>query len=229
MRKLFFVLICLSILLCGCENNQQDSTHAPLAQQPGTYTLLTMEENTDPVDVQIIDRFLASNTYGFGFYETLKQNVPDILSFLKNITPAALKDKCSIYRFPYTASTGLGGDTFLVYDGDVFVLGEAIGCNGVSEFAYLEKETGDQLYFIYSFGSGQHRSHIGVFDFNTKQTTATDGGLFQRQDICFYLSADTQTLGIRQAEIRWPDLDVLSIEISPGDILYEDILALDFQ
>mgnify|MGYP003291503748 CR=1 FL=1 len=229
MRKLFFVLICLCILLWGCENNQQDSTHAPLAKQPGTYTLLTMEENTDPVDVQIIDRFLASNAYGFGYYETLKQNVPDILSYLRNVTPDLLKDQCSIYRFSYDTHTGLNGETFLIYEDEVFVLGKAVGCHGVTEFAYIEQESGEKLYFIYSFGSGLHRSHIGAFDFRTKQLTHTDGLLFQRQDITFCLSQDLQTLGVCQAEIRWPNFDAVSIEITPGNILYEDVLELDFK
>lgn len=229
MRKVIFVLLCICILLCGCENIRQNSTQTPPAAQPGTYTLLPMKQNSDPVDVQIIDQFLSTCSHASGHYETMKQNVPDILTYLRDVTPDFLKDKCSIYRFPYAAPTGLSGDTFLVYDGEVFVLGEAVGCHGVTEFAYIEQESGETLYFIYSFGSGLHRSHIGAFDFRTKQITNTDGLLFQKQDICFRLSEDSQTLGICQAEIRWPTFDVVSIEISPGSILYEDVLELEFK
>ena len=148
------------------------------------------------------------------------------MSYLLNVTPAVLEDKCEIYRFTYEISSGLAGVTFLVYQGEVYPLGVAVGGYGITEFAYINDGVRDKLYFIYSWGSGFFRSHVGVFDFKTKQEMASIP--FSLQDISFSLSEDGKKLGICQAEIYGENWDTEGVRIARGDLLYEDILELNF-
>lgn len=214
-KTCLFLCTLLVLALSGC-NNAKD-----------IYTVLPMEQTDGAVDQQIIDTFLTDNK-DYSNYETIKKNVPDILSHLVNITPDALKKKCSIYRFTYETGTSLAGETFLIYGDAVYPLGCAFGGYGITEFAYTSRNGHDVLYFIYSFGSGIHRSHIGAFNFNTKEITDYGGLIFQHRDIAFCLSKDRKTLGICQAQIHWPNWDVIEVTIDKGESLYENISTFDF-
>jgi len=157
-------------------------------------------------------------------YAEIKDCNPDFLSNLKIVTPSFLRDKCSIYRFGY--DTGAGeGETFLLYDGVIYRIGIAFGGYGVTEFAYVNHNGIDILYFIYSWGSGVHRSHIGAFDFSTKQildyTDYTE--VFWQNDITFHLSEDGRTLGIANAQIRFYDSEGINNKITKYDVICEDI------
>ena len=221
MRKALCLVFCVLLLSCisGCNKAK------------GPYAILPMEQVRGNVDTQIIDQFLTDND-DYSFYGELKINHPTILSELVNVTPKALKDKCSIYRFLYGKGGGLTGETFLVYDNAVYPLGKGDGGWGVTEFAYINQGGQDKLYFIYSWGSGMHRSHIGLFDFSTKQLMDT-GSLFDtfdQGDIAFCLSDDQQTLGICEAEIYWSDWGaeyLLEVDIEKGEYAY-DISAFEF-
>lgn len=206
-------LVCLLLLIClsGCSK---------------AYTLSPVEQTGGSVDTQIIDRFLTNNK-DYPNYEEICKNVPDILFHLIDVTPDGLQGKCAIYRFTYESGTSLAGNTFLVYDGDVYPLGTAFGGHGITEFAYSNANSADILYFIYSWGSGIHRSHIGSFDFETRQLADFGGLTFSHMDISFQLSKDGQTLGVCQAQISFPN-DDLHPQIIKGDLLYEDITALEF-
>jgi hypothetical protein len=222
MKKAFCLVLCVLLIACisGCNTAK------------GPYAILPMEKVRGKVDTEIIDRFLTDND-DYDFYGELKSNYPAILSELVNVTPKALKDKCSIYRFLYGKGGGLTGEAFLVYDGAVYPLGTGLGGWGVTEFAYINQDGQDKLYFIYSWGSGMHHSHIGLFDFSTKQLMDT-GSLIdtfgEGTDIAFCLSDDQQTLGICKAEIYWSDWGaeyLLEVDIDKGEYAY-DISAFEF-
>ena len=218
MKRIMCFLLCVFLVLAlsGCTNAKDG------------YTILPMEKADGKVYQTVIDTFLTDNE-DYSNYEVIKKNRPDILSHLVNITPEALKRKCSIYRFTYESFTGLAGETFLIYGGEVYPIGCALGGYGITEFAYMNKNGKDVLYFIYSFGSGIHRSHIGAFDFKTKKITDYGGSIFEHQDIAFSLSKDGKTLGICKAQIHWPDWNEIGVMIDRGEILVEDISTFDFK
>ena len=57
-------------------------------------------------------------------------------------------------------------ETFIItYNGIVLPMGTAIGGKGVSSMALsdLDQDGQSELYFTYSFGSGIHQSHLGVY------------------------------------------------------------------
>lgn len=217
MKRIMSILLCalLAVSILGC------------SEAKGIYSVFSMKQTDSTVDQQMIDDFLANNEE-YANYEEIQKNVPDVLSYLVNITPDSLKEICSVYRFTYETGTSLGGETFLVYDNSVYPLGCAFGGYGITEFAYINSGGNHTLYFIYSWGSGIHRSHIGMFDFNTKKIADYGGSVFRDQDIAFCLSDDGNTLGVCQAQIRWPNWDVLEITIAKGECLYQDINTIDF-
>ena len=222
MRKVFCLCLCLLLLLCmpGCSGTK------------GPYSILPMEPVDGEVDAGIIDQFLTDNA-DYSFYGELKKNAPELYSELIDITPKEIKDKCSIYKFTYGRCGGLTGCAFLVYDNEVYPLGTAVGGWGVTEFAYINQNGQNMLYYIYSWGSGMHRSHIGVFNFDTKEQMDTGSlyDIFKDEDIAFCLSWDKQTLGICKARIEWKNWDtesLLEIKITKEKSMYDDIRAFKF-
>jgi hypothetical protein len=217
MKRIMTLLLCvlLVVSVLGC------------SEAKGIYSVFPMKQTASAVNQQIIDNFLTNNE-NYSNYEEIQKNVPDILSYLVNITPDTLKEICSIYRFSYEPGTSLSGETFLIYENRVYPLGCAVGGYGITEFAYTSNNGNNTLYFIYSWGSGIHRSHIGAFNFNTKEITDHGELAFRDQDIAFYLSEDGNTLGICQAQIRWENWDVLAVAIEKGECLYQDINTLIF-
>ena len=91
MKKVFCLVLCVLLIasISGCNKTK------------GPYAILPMEQVGGKVDTEIIDRFLTDSDY-YPSYGELKNNRPTILSKLVNVTPEALKDKCSIYRFLYS-------------------------------------------------------------------------------------------------------------------------------
>ncbi len=89
-----------------------------------------------------------------------------------NITPDSFGENSGYLIFKYDLSCA----SFLLYEHEVYPLGEWFGGFGVTSMA-LADLNGDgiqELYFTYSFGSGLHRSHIAYFDPVMKQVVPID-------------------------------------------------------
>ncbi len=183
--------------------------------------------NGAEADAQAIDEYLT-NLEGYDTYETLKKNLPDLFTKLMNVTPDAIKDKCSVYKFG-SGCAGLEGACFLVYDSQVYGIGGSSGGFGVTELAYMSDGEKELLYYIYSWGSGIHRSHLGVFNFKTKEILDC-GGIEEEwlYDVAFKLSDDGMTLGLCEADIGWADYETWQVEIEKGKRLFSDVEKLEF-
>lgn len=84
-----------------------------------------------------------------------------------NITPVTIKENSDYRIFKYDTSCA----SFLLYEGNIYPLGEWFGGFGVTSMALADME-GDgvpELYFTYSWGSGLHRSHAAYFNPAAKQ------------------------------------------------------------
>ena len=243
MKKLFLIIMCSALLIgaVGCvktgnkpPENTSESTHNLEPMFPETtadtkkefsyltsnedYTVLPVEEVNFIVDTLTIETYLKR--YHSNYYD-IRRNIPNILDTLVNVTPEPLKRICSIYKFPVAIGTSLGGVTLMIYNCKVYELGDAYGGFGVTEFAY--KKTGEEniLYYIYSFGSGIHRSHIGSFNFKTYEQTVSEPIY---DDIAFYIAEDSENLGICSAEIWWKNYwDTFEVTITKGAPLYDSI------
>lgn len=171
-------------------------------------------------------------TYLESFEENaaLLENVPNLASMIVNVTPKDLDSLCSIYRFPISGCGRYDAETLLIYNNKVHHLGFAFGGYGVTEFAYCKAET--RLYFIYSFGSGIHRSCLAYFDFKEEVVITSLLGhvneqvdSFTMEDVSFKVFDDTNTLGLVFATIN-PSEDWFSFTITKKDTYKQDISIL---
>lgn len=200
MKKLIIINFCIFILLCfaGCE-----SGYDPFPFEEEKYMIYNLSVNYSKIDKDIMEDYLRPK------HEKLFINTPDILEKLKNITPVSLESKCQIYKFPYDNCGGLDGQAFLIYNDKVFELGIGFGGHGVTEFAYYKDSVKERLYYIYSWGSGIHRSQLAFFDFKNETIENSLLNIVNEQiysmvdgDVAFYLSSDKKTLGLCTASIN---------------------------
>jgi hypothetical protein len=89
-----------------------------------------------------------------------------------NITTDNLRDYSGYSVFKFDTSCA----SFLLYEGEVYPLGEWFGGFGVTSMEIWDSNGDgiDELYYTYSWGSGIHRSHAAYFDPAAKKTTAFD-------------------------------------------------------
>ncbi len=94
-----------------------------------------------------------------------------------SVTPEKLKSKCEIYKCINDCQT------FMVYRKTLHVLGDSFGGHGVTQLAFANDNGKEYLIYCFSFGSGIHRSLIGVFDFAAKKSYVSDK-CWRNKDIC---------------------------------------------
>ncbi len=89
-----------------------------------------------------------------------------------NITPEEFKQDSGYQIFKYDTSCA----SFLLYDEEIYQLGEWFGGMGVTSMALadLDSDGKQELYFTYSWGSGIHRSLAAYFDPVTRQIQVFD-------------------------------------------------------
>lgn len=217
---IYLVMLSLGIfVLSGCT-----------VEENGKYVIYNIAQNYKEVDTDLLDEHFK-NSEDFSNYELLKENVPGLLEMAQNITPSSLLDKCAIYRFPNNGCGALDGSTFLVYNEKVYTLGTSFGGHGVTEFAYLKTDTVDRLFFIYSWGSGIHRTMMGLFDFNDEKVYTSFLSVKNEQiateivteDLAFYLSPDKETLGLCYATIH-TKFGGYYVSITRRDLYKEDVM-----
>ena len=89
-----------------------------------------------------------------------------------NITPDFISEHSDYEIFKYGNSCA----SFLLYDGEIYLLGEYFGGFDVTSMALadLDGDGQQELYYTFSWGSGMHRSQIGYFDPASKENTILD-------------------------------------------------------
>jgi hypothetical protein len=119
----------------------------------------------------LYSEYMKSNNIEEKTPENDKSGLPkeDILKYYKiyDITPKEVKKEigCQIFKVNYTC------ETFIVYKSKMFMIGEGFGGYGVVNMETCDFDDDGQKDLIYTFswGSGLHRSHIGVFNFTEEQ------------------------------------------------------------
>lgn len=219
-KTLLVVIICLSLLLLtSCEGI---SNHE--------YSIYQVNINKNSKENNENQALIQTYLESFEENAALLENVPNLANMAVNVTPKDLDRKCSIYRFPISGCGRYNAETFLIYNNKVHHLGSAFGGYGVTEFAYCKAES--RLYFIYSFGSGIHRSCLAYFDFKEEVVITSLLGhvneqvdSFTMEDVSFKVFDDTNTLGLVFATIK-PSEDWFSFTITKKETYKEDISIL---
>lgn len=89
-----------------------------------------------------------------------------------NVTPPEIKEKYGFEIFKFDKSC----KSFLLYNDKIYTLGESFGGLGAVSFAVADVngDNAAELYYTYSWGAGEHRSHIGYFDSAEEKITDID-------------------------------------------------------
>lgn len=112
---------------------------------------------------------------------TYENDSSNSISLCYNITPENIKKRSgySVFKFDISCAS------FLLYDGEVYPMGEWFGGWGVTSMALCDMN-GDglkELYFTFSFGSGLHRSQVAYFDPKIKQVITFEYAQFSEDMI----------------------------------------------
>lgn len=168
------------------------------------------------------------NSYGNKISSTMKEYDKKRPSsyendVLNNITPSDLNGLVNIYKYEKSTST------FLEYDGEIYEMGLAWGGHGVTHFAYYHSGYENRLYFIFSYGSGIHRSQIMAFDFNMKKMYFVNCSIDYFTDIEFESKTNENgelELAIYKAQFDWSIYPYFYTS-TKEELLYSNILDLN--
>ena len=187
------------------------------------FRVFAPEQNTAVGSSESID---ASLSEAIPLYQTIKTNYPGVLSQLYDVTPSFLKGVCQLCRFSEGCESlgGLEGGSLILYREKAYPIGASFGGYGVTHYAYGESHGKLLLYFIYSFGSGIHRSLVSAFDFSscTVKSVEEKNKPFWNDDLQFALSEKSK-LEVRYStyDVKWDD--GFDITMTPGEIIYGDL------
>lgn len=172
-----------------------------VAMNESTFVKFGIEYTDGKIDAESLDDyFLNSNPS----YETLKNNQPDLLNHIKCVKSDYVKskNKIQIFRFSSRDNGGLNGMTYLHLGNNYYPLGGSFGGWGVTEFVYRSDGNHSLLYYIYSCGSGIHRSYVNAFDLSNEKQYSIVGIETADAfiDYTFEISEDN-SIDLYQAEI----------------------------
>jgi hypothetical protein len=126
------------------------------------------------------------------------------------ITPEDVKEEigCQIFKVNYTC------ETYVIHKSKLFAIGFGFGGNGITDIKTCNFDGDGQKDLIYTFswGSGIHRSHIGVFNFSKEQEEWLD---FQQVDKDIILEKNSDNnFDIYTAKISQANLDFVHLKLS---------------
>lgn len=213
MKKLFIILASLMVSLgfSSCTNEK-------------TKLVISDVKITDKaVDKQALDNYFLSNESLYPAYSVLKSNCPNLLDNAK-VLKSDLNKNSQLIKFSFDNNGFLDGATFLHIDDTYYQLGVSFGGYGVTQFAHYKNENSDLLYFIYSFGSGIHRSHVGVFDLNSKSIGEVDLnlGLSQPEKDFTFVEGEDNSFNLNYALIHFND-DGYTYFIKEKELFYSGV------
>ena len=127
-----------------------------------------------------------------------------------DITPKDVKEEiqCQIFKVNYSC------ETYVVYKSKVFSIGFGFGGFGVVSLATCDFDGNGQKDLIYTFswGSGLHRSQIGVFNFSNEKDQWLDFTEMNK-DIMLEKISDNN-FKIYMADVSVDELDFIHLKLS---------------
>lgn len=162
-------------------------------------------------DIELIRNYIIEKSPNLNLGE-----YSEMFDYLYNVTPDGLENKCSIYHFDdiyKKVPSNLQLETFMIINNEITILGTAWGGWGVTEFAHLNE---DYFYFIFSCGSGIHRSYITLYNFKDYAFLSYGEWIepFIHGDISFCVSNGGRKLGVCNRYTQ--------------KVIYKDITKLEF-
>ena len=160
----------------------------------------SIEYNNETINKVALDNYFLTHEEEYPSYKALKGNVPNILDHTRTINiSGGFTNKMQAIRFSSGENGFLTGETILLHNGQYFHLGGAWGGHGVTEFIRRQGDKGHWLYFIFSNGSGIHRTNVGVYNMlKSELYTISSLELEINKDYTFKIS-ENNTIDIYEA------------------------------
>ena len=150
-------------------------------------------------------------------------------AILYNVTPDALMGICNVYKYDKSCQT------FLEYNGNIYPIGFSFGGYGVTQFAYYNTPEKTLLYYIFSYGSGIHRTNVWAFDLveckemNVDcELNGKDSMMIDAEFVMNRKETGELELSIVQAKFHWSN-HYFNYTSEQGDLIIKDILKCDLK
>ena len=185
----------------------------------------------EAIDKDALDQYFMSHEDLYPSYQELKENVPDLLDHTKaiNLVGDLSAENITMFRFSGNENGFLDDATFVLEKDDTgnhySSLGPSFGGFGVTEFIRRSGNAGAWIYFLYSCGSGIHRTSLGAYELGKYQTYQfNDLNLQSNLDYTLVID-ENRKINIHEATIDHEyDKDGFStFSISKGDLVLSDI------
>ncbi len=221
MRKNFlYITVILSILMNASACESFEPRRAATEHN-------TIEYTDDKINKEALDEYFSSNEELYPSYNSLKKNVPELLNNVKMIRSGSrFSDELLSFRFSNTGNGFLDGETFIYFNGNFYHLGTAFGGYGVTELVRQQDNNGHWLYFIFSYGSGIHRTQVGVFDLIKEEFLIIEGLMLEmHKDYTFVLDKTDNSIDLYEATIIPNDLGdgFCTYTITKGELAFDNI------
>lgn len=196
-RHIFMtVILAMTILFSSCNSNKNDS----------------VLKNTS-------EKIRGTNDNVSDFLSLHKDREPgydDEVCY--NITPQNILENSDFRIFKYEKI----GASFLLYDNEIFPIGECFGAYGVTNAKIydINKDGEDELYFTFSWGTGMYRSQVGYFDPKQKEIIILDYS-YVHHDMT--IVSNNNGLSLYKAEITETE-SFANFNIKPTDTHVADIV-----
>lgn len=178
------------------------------------------------VDKEALDTYFLTNEDLYPSYKELKGNVLNLLDNTKLLKSSEhFTSELELIRFSTNGNGFLGGETFLFHKGNYRQLGIAFGGHGVTEIIRKQGNAGYWIYYIYSWGSGIHRTSIGIYELiHGKEYFLKDLKLELNKDYTFVVDSDN-TIDLYEATIipSYSADGFVTYTITKKDLVLENI------
>lgn len=216
MKKAFVLFLVSAIVLSSCS----------FASNKGTTVRVGIEYTSDAVDKESLDSYFLSNETLYPYYKALKEKQPTLLDNVKAINPGdRFTGGISMVRFSSDVNVFMSGET-LLFDDEYHLLGDSFGGYGVTEFVRRQGDAGHWLYYIYSYGSGIHRTEIRAYSLFKDEEYAIKGlELETNKDYTFAVDESDNTIDLYEATIHasYDEDGYETYSIAKGQLAYENI------
>lgn len=168
-RMAMALLVLAGFLLTGCQSGERpEEKQGGKQEEQGNCGQNGQESSVSVVTFQMV----PSSDGVEDFLRILGRHGEEDSGQCYNVTPEGIAEQYGLAVFKFDKFC----DSFLLYDGEVYPLGEWFGGFGVTSFAVadLNEDGKTELYFTYSWGSGIPRSQVGYFDTANQETVLFD-------------------------------------------------------
>jgi len=224
--------IVLSITSCGITKKPKAANPPYVSIAGGKSYQIPLKKQKDHYSVEdfknLFSEYLKANNISL---ETSPENDKTLISkedqlkyyTIHDITPKEVKEElhCQIFKVNYTL------ETYVINKGKIFPIGFGFGGAGIVNLSTCDfDENGKKdLIYTFSFGSGLHRSHIGIFNFTNEKEEWLN--FVQENDDIMLEKLSDKSFKINTAKLSFSDdLDRSNYKLSKKDNI-GDIQSVD--